>query len=90
MALKYPAIPSMTKYSVHFSEYPAIGLKTSVNRPPDKAPSTSSGRKVPPGSPLPKLMAEDTYLTAKRSSKNPASNFPWPAGAMSCEPLPSV
>ena len=32
-------------------------------------------------------MAEDIF-DGQKKQQNPASNFPWPAGAMSCEPLP--
>ena len=56
MAENIPAIANMTKFSVG-TEKPS-NWNTWLEQAPTSAPNTSSGRKIPPGTPEPKLTME--------------------------------
>ena len=55
------------------SKIPAI-IVSFANTAPESAPSTSIGRKIPPGTPEPKQIIVNANFTAKSRSKNGSAN----------------
>ena len=66
MAANSPAMPKMTKFPVAVSR-PSRWAPW-LKELPTTAPSTSRGRKMPPGTPAPKLAMEKRNFTANSTS----------------------
>ena len=65
-AVKNPAMASRMKLLIYSPGIPNNSLHTVPKTQPAKAPNTSIGKKMPPGTPAPKLTAENTNRRANK------------------------
>ena len=89
IAAKYPAMASSTKLLIYIASSPKNCTPTVAKVPPMNPPSTSSGKKMPPGAPEPKLTAEKMNLPIRINRTVPSITSVLVRYSIKACPLPS-